>query len=555
MNQPEPQSRSFDSIINDIERGKIKIPQFQREFVWPRSKSAALLDSILKGYPIGTFILWRTREELRSIRNIGNAELPETPSGDYAQQVLDGQQRLTSLYACVRGLSVQRDGKTVDFAKIFVDLEADAGGDEPIVVTDLTNVDDRRHIRVVDLLQGTLSYFTRFPEQLHVKLDQYRKRLTSYSFSVILVQDAPIDVATEIFTRINVQGQRLSVFEIMVAKTFSPRRDFDLAEKYEDLLDDLRQVDYGTIPSAVILQCVAAILTKLVGKAEVLRLDKTAFIDAWPSTVDGVHRAVDFFRTVYRIPVSGLLPYPALLVPFSYFFHKHPDRPKGEQKNQLQDFFWRVCLTSRYSGSSQSLLEQDLSRIDSILDGKLPKYDEGVDTSVDFITDNGTFRAGRAYIKALLCLLAYQRPKSFEDESDIRISNDWLKRANSRNYHHFFPRSFLRKKEYADWYANHIVNITIVDDYLNKARIRDKPPATYMKSFKRTNPNLAKTMKTHLISLESSGIWKNDYDAFFTRRCRALSRKLEQRIIRQDIDRRGQAAAPIEDDDLELGQV
>ncbi len=70
MQQPEPQPRSYESLLNDIVKGLVKIPQFQRDFVWPREKSAALIDSILRGYPIGTFIFWRTCERLRSVRNI-----------------------------------------------------------------------------------------------------------------------------------------------------------------------------------------------------------------------------------------------------------------------------------------------------------------------------------------------------------------------------------------------------------------------------------------------------------------------------------------------------
>lgn len=77
MNQPEPQGRPFSTLISDIETGRIKIPQFQRDFVWTKDKSAKLLDSIIRGFPIGTFILWKTKEQLRTVRNIGNAELPE----------------------------------------------------------------------------------------------------------------------------------------------------------------------------------------------------------------------------------------------------------------------------------------------------------------------------------------------------------------------------------------------------------------------------------------------------------------------------------------------
>lgn len=72
MNLPEPQSVTFPSLFDQIRNGAIKIPQFQRDFVWTKAMSARLLDSVIKGYPIGTFILWSTQERLRSIRNLGS---------------------------------------------------------------------------------------------------------------------------------------------------------------------------------------------------------------------------------------------------------------------------------------------------------------------------------------------------------------------------------------------------------------------------------------------------------------------------------------------------
>src|SRR5512134_3526623 len=99
MLQPENQTKKYDFLFADIDYGRIKIPMFQRDFVWTKEQTAKLIDSIIKGFPIGTFILWKTREELRAMRNIGNIALPDAPKGDAVSYVLDGQQRITSLYA------------------------------------------------------------------------------------------------------------------------------------------------------------------------------------------------------------------------------------------------------------------------------------------------------------------------------------------------------------------------------------------------------------------------------------------------------------------------
>ena len=550
MNLPEPQSLNFSSLMNDIEKGIIKIPQFQRDFVWSKEKSAKLLDSIVKGYPIGTFILWKTKDELRALRNIGGIELPRTPKGDFIQYVIDGQQRLTTLFASLKGLKIQRVDHEEDYSEFYIDLVAKE--DEQIVLTDRDDTDHHKLIKLSDLLHGKLKIFASYSEVFQERIQKYKDRLNAYQFSAVLIKDAPIDVATEIFTRLNVGGKPLTVFEIMVAKTFDSRRDFDLAEKYDELISDLETVDYGTVPESVVLQTISMLLAKECRKKDILKLDRKKVIDIWPRVVDAIKSTVDYFRNYYRIPVSYLIPYPNLIVPFSYYFYKKKDKPTGDRQKYLEDFFWRVALGGRYSQSVEGRLAQDINKIEKIIKGDIPKYDWAVDTSSEFIRSNGWFSLGRSFIKGMLCLLAHREPKSFIDNSVIRISNDWLKQANSKNYHHFFPRAYLKKKGVEENDINHIANITIVDDFLNKREIRAQAPTKYMKTIKKKNPDLARCMKTHLINIETFGIFEDDYNKFFIERCKAFSREMQKRIIPQEVDSKEPAVTADNTDQLEM---
>lgn len=550
MNLPEPQSLPFSSLLNDIDKGIIKIPQFQRDFVWSKEKSAKLLDSVVKGYPIGTFILWKTKEELRALRNIGGLELPRTPKGDFIQYVIDGQQRLTSLFASLKGLKIQREDHEEDYSEFYVDLIAKE--DEQIVLTDRDDSDHHKVIKLVDLLHGKLKILTSYPEALQDRIQQYKDRLNAYQFSAVLIKEAPIEVATEIFTRLNVGGKPLTVFEIMVAKTFDPKRDFDLAQKYDELISDLETVDYGTMPESVVLQTVSILLVKECQKKDILKLTRKKVIDIWPEAVDAIKNAVDYFRNYYRIPVSYLMPYPNLIVPFSYYFYKKKDKPTGDRQEFLEDFFWRVAFGGRYSQSVPSRLAQDIRKIDHIIKGNLPKYEWAVDTSSEFVRTNGWFSLSRAFIKGLLCILAHQEPKSFIDSSVVRISNDWLKQANSKNYHHFFPRAYLKKKGVDEYDINHIANITIVDEFLNKREIGAQAPSKYIKTFKKKNPDLARCMKTHLINIDTFGVLEDDYKKFLTHRCKAFSWELQKRIIPQAVDSKESAVTADNTAQLEM---
>ncbi len=148
--QPNNHNKKYEELFVEIDTGQIKLPMFQREFVWDKEQSSKLIDSILKGFPIGTFIFWKTKEELRSYKEVGNHKLPVTQKGDYVQYILDGQQRITSLYAIRKGIRISKDGKELDYKDIFVNLDYDPENDEQIVVTD--KQDGKQYVSVHDIL-------------------------------------------------------------------------------------------------------------------------------------------------------------------------------------------------------------------------------------------------------------------------------------------------------------------------------------------------------------------------------------------------------------------
>lgn len=89
--------------------------------------------------------------------------------------------------------------------------------------------------------------------------------------------------------------------------------------------------------------------------------------------------------------------------------------------------------------------------------------------------------------------------------------------------------------------ANNVLNITIVDDYLNKRQIRTDPPSAYLKRFAEANPDIEKAMASHLIGpLEKSGNWADNYASFLQKRADLVSAELRKRVIARPIDQRGQ---------------
>lgn len=532
--QPKPDSKKYTDLIYEIQKGQIKIPKFQRDFVWSIDKTAKLLDSILKGYPIGTFILWETNERLNDIKNIGNLELPPVPDGTKVQYVLDGQQRITSLYAAFLGATIQKEGekKTTDYGRIYIDLEGDINdNDQQIIIADQPKGEFITLNEILNLEANLPQIIEQYKEH-NTTILSYARTFSSYDFSTVVLRKEDIDSAIEVFTRINTGGQTLTLFEIMSAKTYDEDQGFDMQSKFQKLLKELESTKYDTISPSIILNVLSLILSrnKECKRKVVLQLEKQSIIDIWDDVISALKESIDYFRSVYRIPVSTLLPYDALLVPFTYFFYHNKEKPQGKQIKWLEEFFWRISLSYRYSSSTESKLAQDIKRIDNILKTGRPSYDDlkvFLDSPEDLIETS--FSAGNSYCKAVLCLLAYYEPKDFRNNGKVLLDNSWLKMANSKNYHHFFPKSYLKKQGVGN--ENSIVNITLVGADLNKHKIRAKAPSVYIQEFLDENESLPTSIHSHLIEdIDSYGIHSDDYKVFLEKRSKSIYDALRKRI-------------------------
>ncbi len=530
--QPKPDSKSYSDLITEIQKGILKIPKFQRDFVWSIDKTAELLDSILKGYPIGTFILWQTDERMNDIKNIGDQKIPDTPEGTKVQYVLDGQQRITSLYAAYLGAKIQKSGekKITDYSEIYIDLESDINNDDEHVIT--SEKPQGPSISLSDVLNFSEKY--QEIEEKHfehrMKINEYSRAFITYDFSTILLRKESINSAIEVFTRINTGGQTLTLFEIMSAKTYDEGQSFDMQEKWSGFMKKLTDKNYEGISSSIILSLLSLIIskTKECKRKTILKLDKQDIISTWDDGISALEHSIDYFRTSFGIPVSQLLPYDSLLVPFAYFFYWTKDMPNADQRKYLEEFFWRVSLSYRYSSATESSLAQDVRRIDLILNNERPKYD---DIKVSYDVEeliNTEFGAGNSYCKAILCLLAYQEPKDFQDNRKVILDNSWLKAANSKNYHHFFPKAYLKKQKVIN--ANSLINITFVSEHLNKRKIRASAPSVYIARFAEENEKISQAMASHLIDVEGFGIESDDYDIFLKKRAERISNELRRRL-------------------------
>jgi hypothetical protein len=533
--QPKPDSRKYQDLITDIEKGVIKIPKFQREFVWPIEKTAALLDSIVKGYPIGTFILWKTNQRMGDVKNVGNISLPATPDDRQVEYVLDGQQRMTSLFAAYRGAKISRPGikKITDFAEIYVNLDATLSDDAQVVVHELPK-EPHKCVSLKDVLSLNRQVEKRLVSDLGLTdddldiADKFKQAFATYDFSLVTLTREDIDSAIEVFTRINTGGSVLTLFEIMVAKTYDEEKTFDMQIEWSKVGTELEEVGYDGISPSTILQLLALVIAGEAKRATILGLDKIQIIETWPKAVSAIKSAVDHFRTAYRIPVSALLPYDSLIVPFAYWFFIKHHEPSGNDHLRMRQFFWRSALSYRYSSAVESKLAADKRAIDDIISGGPGTWDIPVSIGgvEGLIATN--FATGNSLCKGILCLLAFEQPRNFHNDGTVLLDNSYLKIASSKNFHHFFPKDHLRRNGIDN--ENSVVNITLIGADLNKRQISAKPPKVYIQKFQESNHVISSTLSTHLIDRNGMGIDEDDYETFLKGRAEKLWAKIDVRI-------------------------
>ena len=123
---------------------------------------------------------------------------------------------------------------------------------------------------------------------------------------------------------------------------------------------------------------------------------------------------------------------------------------------------------------------------------------------------------------------ASQDPKDFQDNAKVILDNSWLKVANSKNYHHFFPKAYLKRANIFN--ENSLMNITFVSDYLNKIKIRQSAPSIYIKEFAEGNERIRQTLASHFMGFDGFGIESDDYNVFLKKRADKVFGELQTRL-------------------------
>jgi hypothetical protein len=504
-------------IMERITSGDIRIPAFQRGYVWEPDQASFLLDSIYKDFPIGTVVLWQTDTRLSVEKNLGAFKLPE-PKKDYpVNYVLDGQQRLTSLFSVFQTELSPIDQSWTD---IYFDLEAEEVLQESLFVPlEADEVDATRHFPVktiFDSVKYREACEGRTAEQIK-RLDDMQSRFKEYNVQSQTFETDDRNKVAIVFERINRAGTELKVFELLSAWSWSD--DFDLSEKFSELQEDIEEHGFADLSKEQDLQLriCAGVITNETSPEKIMSLSGEAIRARFEEIRNGITGAIDFLKRELNIRHFSMLPFPSMLIPLSCFFATEKaegERYSASQRAKIITWFWRTSLSRRYSSDVNAKQAIDIREMKALRAD--PNYifrQPAAEIRVDF--SQGNFLVSSANSKTLIAMLAQQTPQSLLSGAKIDLDKV-LKRGSKHEFHHIYPQKFLLDQGFERRNINVLANICFLTRHDNN-NIKAKPPSEYSTGIPTADRD--RFLEQAFIPNDFDN---NDYEAFRSERATAL---------------------------------
>lgn len=376
----KPEFMLLEDLLSEIQRGSLRIPRFQRPYVWKPEDMLRLLDSIQRGYPIGSLLLWDTREPIASMSLVGPLAVPD--AGDEpVTHVLDGQQRLSTLYAVLRlPPEFPTDGRQKHWQWwIYYDLKEHKflhlrnGPIKPWLLP------LRALLRTTDFLKEARRIESELGAEQAAKLIDRAESLAqvfkSYKVPIIRIQGGRLDDALDIFTRLNATGHMiLDPDQMLSTLTYREGEDaFHLATRIDAILEGLAKYHFDGIRRAVVFRAIVAAAGFDVHSRpgeELIRFIR----DESPDTVDiaeqAMLRAAAFLFDELGVPGDRLLPYSNQFLLLSELCRICPD-PTPAQKQILRKWFWATSFSGWFAGANSTQIRLALDEIRALAQGTI----------------------------------------------------------------------------------------------------------------------------------------------------------------------------------------
>ena len=506
---------TVEELVGMIERGELRLPEMQRRYVWRSTRVRDLLDSLYRGYPSGAVLLWETDEEVP----LQEMAVPQQANPYQSTRLLlDGQQRLTSLSAVIRGEPVRVRGRKKPMELLFnlehpeelslvTEVNEESDEDEDLNEDEADSTEDEllrrfnkmtfvvatrkienmpQWVRVTDVFKTDED--APFLERAGIekvndpRFKKYSQRLArlrgikKYSYRMdVLERKLTYDEVTEIFVRVNSLGAKLRSSDLALAQiTAKWRNSLKIFESFKSQCAKAGfDLDLGLH--------LKNLVTFATGQSRFLTVGNLilgVLQSGWEEGCRGMEFALNFLRSNAGIDSPTLLSSPFMTVTIAYYGHKRDHALSQEESQRLRYWVLTANAKGRYSrGSSETILDQDIAVLRD--GGGAQELIDRLRQQVGRLDIEPEELVGRNQRSALFktMFLAFKASGARDWRTQVVIALDHSGSQHKLQFHHIFAKGIL-KEGYPDREADDIANLCFIAGKTNR-QISDKSPREY----------------------------------------------------------------------------
>lgn len=571
------QDISVDELVKMVQRQELQLPEIQRRYVWTAPRVRDLLDSLYRGYPSGTILVWESDEPVPTRKLAIQQGI--TPF-EAQKLLLDGQQRLTSLAAVMSGEPVKVRGRKSPIDILF-NLDHPDGvpsdlteieSDHDSLLADEDDVEDAngegegeddRGEEIQDAIQrrtfvvSSRSLAARsnwvsvtrvfggandaeFLKKAGVKgLDDSRyqryvdrlgrlRRIKDYPYVMhVLGRDLSYEEVAEIFVRVNSLGVKLRSSDLALAQISSRWRSFlTILEEFQQECEQVWfSLDIGLLVRTMIVFATRQPKFKSVGSIPLDVLEA-----GWEEAKRGLRYAVNFLRSNAGIEDESILSAPTLIIPIAVFARLKGEKLSGSEQRDLAYWLHVANARGRYSrGSSETLLGEDLQIL--FRGGTPSDLLEPIRRLFGRLDVVAADLAGRPARNPLfpLAYLTCRAANATDWRSGLGIQLKSIGKQHVIEYHHIFPKAVLKEAGIDGPEVNEIANLAFISSATNKW-LGKRPPSAYVPEIIAERGE--DLLRRHFIPLDPK-LWEIDrFPEFLAARRELLAQAMNGHLIR-----------------------
>lgn len=510
----------INDVLSQIDLGNYALPEFQRGYVWTRSDVRKLMYSLYRDYPVGSLLIWDTATDPDIIRGDG------TPSSGTVSLILDGQQRMTSLFGVIRGKAPQFfDGDASAFTNLYFNIDEETFE----FYSQQKMKGDRAWVSVSEVIPDSGAFFTKVIAQRPDDMQYYAEAMTKLNklssikdrdmpVQVVAGEDKTIDVVVEIFNNVNSGGTKLSKGDLALAKICAQWPD--MRAEMKAILARLGKKGFW-FKQDWLLRCLTVHLTR---KAYFSELDGVSIADV----KNGLKEVENYIGTCLDHILSRLGldhdrvlgSHYAIVLMVGYLSMKGGKLSSAAEWDKLLFWYVHAFLWGRYAGSTESVLSQDLRVLE---DGK------GVDGLIELIHQNRAdltlrpqdfwgWSKGARFYPLLYMITRVNHARDWG--TGIELSQSLLGKNSSLQVHHIFPKHVLYSAGKTKSMVNALANYAFLTQQTN-LDISDQKPEDYFPIYMEKCPG---AIESHCVPTASHLLTIDAYDAFLEERRKLLAK-------------------------------